>query len=512
MAGNVDLEFTGDEKRLVRALGRSEREIDKLKTKLKQTAAEGKKTGKTMEEVGRKTATAGKKGKEAFGAGAVTSLKGYAAALGGVTAAVGVLSQAMTAMKEIGTEAGQRITDAMSGRRALAQIAKNKDEYNLLLKAATSLRTDRGLDAATAYRTTFSASSAGQLKNLDLFGQLPEIAFDSEAGIEAVQKLQANFGGTGAGRTGGGTARQIINKTLAAAGPSPLEAPKFARAASIAATAWSNIGGQDEGLLAALSAMAGPMKTPEAAAERIKSLAGQLNKKRGLIDLKGGFENLQGLDLAYALPQLAKEKRLTSEKGEAVDVTKFLGEMNAVEGFTQLMKQQKKIRRELKTIVSAEELTGGEADLLAGRLGLVRGDKPARAVKGAKRSEQDRQVKEEQTYGTTAILADELNKAMKSEYRLKHGPVMSYLHDKAIGINQALLGNRGFLNAFGDMAPTAGLGHEVAVHQRDLKLGEGAVGPDVDAIAAAVRQGIRDGMRESRGPALGGPNDDPKGN
>lgn len=72
----------------------------------------------------------------------------------------------------------------------------------------------------------FSAKSAALEAKAILFASLPDIGFDPLSGIESVQKLQANFGGEGPGRTGAGTPRQILNKLLASAEESPEKAGK----------------------------------------------------------------------------------------------------------------------------------------------------------------------------------------------------------------------------------------------------------------------------------------------
>jgi len=388
----VVVDMTGDAGKLVRALTRSEQEVDKLKGKLREIGQAGKKAGEQTE--------------GAFGGKALGSLKTYVSGLLGIAAAVGTVRKALMDIRQMSQEAGARITDDISGRRALAQIATTRKEYLSLIATAERIRQQPGMPAGEAYGVTFAAGSAGPrfLQNIDMYAQLREIAFAPQAAIQSAQKLQAAFGGTGAGAAGAGTGRAVVNKILAAAGPSPVMAQEIAEAAAIAAPSFAGIGGGDEELLATLAVMAEPFKTPEAAAQRIKSVSDQLLKKRRFItDPRAA--TMSGLDLIRALPGFAAEGKLRTEGGKKVDLTEFLAESNALQFMEIFGKQEKDIASRLDDVKRAEMETGS-GDLLARRFAIVAGDPTSVAVSKAERAEQRRLLQEENLFAVPEKLAD----------------------------------------------------------------------------------------------------------
>ncbi len=392
-------------------------------------------------------ATAGTKGAKgmssAFG-GVNKTLVATAARFLSVGAAIGAITKGLTDLRAAEQAAGQRITDADSGRRALAQVATTRREFNLLVAISEKLRTERGFKAAPAFQLAFSAKSANQVQNIDLFASLREIGFAPEAGIEAVQKLQAGFGGV----AGAGSGRAILNKVLAAAGPSPVLASRIASAASSASVPFAAIGGSDEGLLSLLSVFSETFKTPEAAAERIKSISEQVSKKRATGRIKGAG-NLKGLALLRALPELAEQGRLLSEGGKPQSVEKFLGEGNAIAALAQIVSQREKIDKSLRNVVAAERQTGGAADLLSQRFEIIGGDPRAAVVLEAQRGAEARALAEENRFAEADKLGDALRDAELATQtkRGRHGLLLAATK-AGTATERVLLGREGFIETF----------------------------------------------------------------
>jgi len=434
----VVVEMTGKEAQLWQSFQRIVQQQTKVEGGFKKVAKAGKTAGKDVKR-------AGKDSKDAFGGDTLSALTAYVGGLLSAGAAIGTIVKGLRAVREMQQGAGQRITDEVSGRRALLQLAPTTERFEFLKAEATRMRTQYGYTPAKGHRITFAAESAGQVQNLDLYAQLKDINFDAEAGVEAVQKIHANFGGAGAGRTGGGTARQILNKIMAAAGPSPVQAEKFARASSIAATSWGGIVGQDETLLAALSALAVPFKTPEQAAQVIKSLSAQLAKKRHLIDLSGGYENLGGMELISALDWLGEEGRLKSESGEVVDVRKFLGEMNAIEAHRQFGMQWDVIQKNLRNIELAESQTGTDKGLLAKRFAMAEEDTNLASVKAAEIAEQQLNVVEEVKYGPLEKRAEAKLDRMRARAEREGGPGARWVKEQTWKLDKWATGAEHFL-------------------------------------------------------------------
>ncbi|MBL4701956.1 MAG: hypothetical protein JKX85_11930 [Phycisphaeraceae bacterium] len=335
-------------------------------------------------------------------ASGATGLVKLAAGFASVSAAIAVATRAFSQFEDMQKQAAQRVQVTALGRGAFRQIANDQSEMKKLNTFSDNLR-KRGFTEEQAARTTFSAGSAGmdtfvKGSSLNTYEQLLKTGFTPESAISATQKAQANFGGSGAGKTGGGSFRQNINKVLAAAGPSPVMASRIAESASVAAEIFAAIGGQDEELLALVGVLSEATKSPEQASEKVKSLSDQLRKKKalGLIDLSGRTD-LVGMDLIDALPTLAKEGRLKTESGDAVGVEKFLSESQAIQGLGLIQKQRGKITDRIVSIKQAEAQTGTKKDLLTVKSGL--GSTKMKIADQQRKQNETRLLSEEEQFG-----------------------------------------------------------------------------------------------------------------
>ncbi len=397
--GDLNLEITGDADQAMRELDRLMKRQQAVIGKLRATNRVAKQTGQATS--------------KAFGGTALSNIQSYLKGVVGVAAGFGLATKALREFRQMEKEAATRITDVASGRRALLQVADDTPELQRLNAIVAVLREQQGLSDVEAYKLTFAAKSAGQLKNAALFAQLKQIGFDPEAGIESVQKIQAAFGG----RAGAGSAREILNEVLAAAGPSPVMAPKIARAASTATAQFSAIGGTATELLAMLSIQSETFKTPEAAAQMIKSVSDQVKKKRHLIKTD---EGLTGLELLRALKRYGTEGKLFDESGKRVDYKKFLGEGQAITAVDVLLERGQDITDRLSGIQEAGRLTGTDQGLLTKKFRMAGLDTHLSAVFEKQAAEQARQIAEEDRFAAATLLVDSIRSKLVS-YDVKKG-------------------------------------------------------------------------------------------
>lgn len=359
-------------------------------------------------------------GRGAFGQAALSNLKSYALGMVGIGSAVSGVIQLLREARRIQDDSADRITDQSSGIRALRQVAGGDEtKFNALTAFADRLRTDKGYTPTESLRAAFQAGSAGDRfltpESFEVLAQLREINFDPDKAISSAQKIQASFG---VGAAGGGNFREIINKILAAAGPSPVKASEIATAAAAATQNFSAIGGSDEQLLAMMGVFAESTKSPEAAGEQLNSIATQILKKqaKGQIDLSGRFEGIGGLDLIRALPELEAEGRLRAAStrnargelvpGRAVSAAVFLEESNALKAFNTIMGREAEIDERLASVRAAEAQTGGGRDLLLVSSSLS--NTKADAVLFAERAKQGRELSEENRFAQITSIVNAL--------------------------------------------------------------------------------------------------------
>lgn len=428
----ITLEMSGNDQKLARALTRTEVKIKQLEQKLRAVGTAGKSAADKT----------GKVGAKAVPNKTLTSLTSFAAGFVSIGAAVGLATKALADFRKAQDEAAQGVKTGEQSRRALAQVAGTQGEFKRLAGISDLLRTEVGLGQIPADTLTFATKSAGLLNKSLFFGGLQEIGFDPLAGVEATQKIQAIFGGTGAGRAGGGTAEQVINKVLAAAGGSPETAERIARSASIAGVDFASIGGQDEALLAIIAELGKTFKTTDIGAERLKTLSATIQAKRGLID-----SDLQGLDLINALPRLAEEGRLTSEKGDAVrNLNTFLGSKEAIAALAAITSKRPEISAVRRDVELAERQTGTAGDILAQRQAIVESDPKLRAALSERIALNRVQLQRETQLGPTTLRADQFMHDLERGARDRGSTEFGiFLQKMLLGTGRFFLGDEQFL-------------------------------------------------------------------
>jgi len=179
MAGpNVDFRITGDEKLLQRALARSEREVDKLKGKLRGVGAAGKTTGGELNHT--------------FGP-SFKQLMGLAAGAGGV----GLVITALRSVVGLAQEVKQEIKEALSQfqqietpAKYLWQISESKRHYRQMSGGARLAMAREGMGFEESAGLRFILRSLGAEEGLDAviktarFMQ-PDVAADFYARLTA---------------------------------------------------------------------------------------------------------------------------------------------------------------------------------------------------------------------------------------------------------------------------------------------------------------------------------------
>ncbi|MGE3182601.1 MAG: hypothetical protein AB7N71_13295 [Phycisphaerae bacterium] len=342
-----------------------------------------------------------------------SSLKNATAGFGVLAASIGAMTAALRAAIEQGDLAGKRLMGVEESRRLLTQVANTPGEYRAFVAKSKALQSSTGIDEKTINQIIFDAQSAGLFSDIDLLMSLKDIGLDPTAGIRATSILQREFGGAGPGTTGAGTTRQIVNKLLAAAASSPVGASEIATAAATATTPFASIGGSDEELLALLSVFATTTKSPEIAADRIKALSQNVGNRRARIR---GADNLSGLALLEALPDLEAAGNLRSESGKVQTLNEFLGDAGAIEGATKVRQLRKEIHAVWNEVKQAELDSGTPFSKLASKMAIVADNPELAQMRAVRVAQEGADIIAEQTVGPANLVLQERRQYLRQRY------------------------------------------------------------------------------------------------
>lgn len=388
MSAKISIEMTSDERKAFVAFQKMKAQVDDLQTKLKGARSAGVEAAERID--------------SGFSKSAATAAK-MVGGMAAVTAGIAAAQQAMQAFKDVTDAAGERLSDVANQARALFQLQGGAD----LKKAADAIRVSHGLDAKEAHALTFTAASAGDkyLAQLSTIASLKDLGMDPEAAITGQQKVEAAFGRAF-------TTKAYVDRVLAAAGPSNVRADSLAAAMSVPAVSAANIGWSVEELFAAGSVLSNTLKSPDTAAEHLKSLATQLERSAPVsIDMVPGFmpfARSMNLRNVMQLDDLAKVKNLFSGGKPVTDVNAMLSESNAKVAFMALNKQERLVLQRINEIEQSSGLTDR-------RLAEVHSVPEFSAEKAERVAIQRRELGLERDYGTAANLAD----ALQAEYMRK---------------------------------------------------------------------------------------------
>lgn len=395
--------------------------------------------------VGREMGNVARKSTGAFGARPLANMAKWAGSLGIGATAMAAFVKGLRDAQKIRDEAGSRIVDKASGLRAFRQVATSDAAYEKLVATAERMRTRHGMEAGPAYATAFKADSAGEafVKDIKLFADLKHVGVNPEIGIDSVVTMQAAHGGSGAGTTGAGSSRAVINKLFAAAGPSKVSIDKIASAASLSGLDWNTAGGGDEGQLAMISVLTSAMKSADMASERVAALSRKLvdNKARVTLPEDVTFESLGPMGVMDHLAGWEKKGHLLSKGGESISLNDWLADASAKQAYRGYIMNRDDIRQRTKEIQAAEASTGTKDDIFAQRLGY--GTKRLAAIDAMEASKQRLQVQEEGEFGNANVMATTVQTDFRHEMRADGVPeLVATAVDFGLSLDRMVLGDQ----------------------------------------------------------------------
>lgn len=283
----------------------------------------------------------GQAGKSTFGARAVgqvgAMVTGFVSLQAAAGAVLGILTEIQQKQKQLAEEAIQ----GLPAKAKLAQLAGADSAKLRRLNRAADVTFGEGFVASreASHNLAFELDSANLLKERKFFSQLSLIG-DAATIAQSVGKIKAGF----AGGDPTGTARQVVSKAQAAAGPLPgLSAGQLASMAARTAGLAKDFGATDEGLFAATSQVAGIFG--ERASDRMNALFTAATRK-GLATGEGGIPGLIS--------------NLKSRGFNPQQMLQFLGSSEAAQTFA-ILKDQETFSKRLASIEA-----GAQSDL-AGR-------------------------------------------------------------------------------------------------------------------------------------------------
>jgi len=278
---SVTMELAGDAKGIVRALARSEKEVDKLKGKLK--------------EAGGASAQAGKAGQTAFGGNALAGIKRYAAGFISVGAAIGVATKALRSFHEERMTAMERITAAEGALKSLIQISGGDPKrFEQYIRTAQAL-TAQGVEPGAAYQAVFTGYSLGfGQEAIQQAGTMKAFTRGIEPLLQAVGGVRAAFGPAALG----GGLESGINALLAGAEKTKVNLEQLSEQILIPAQPVVKLGGTAVETIAAVATIVKGLPSPERAATAVARAADIMAREdRGLKGrgLLGAIRHARGL-------------------------------------------------------------------------------------------------------------------------------------------------------------------------------------------------------------------------
>lgn len=500
----VAMTFTADGQKAQREIAKLETKVVMLTRKLKGVGKAGRKASTDVANVGAK----------AISTSALQSLSTFAAGYASITKAVDTARQAMQNFRDTQDQAASRITTVEGARARLGQVAKSPADLAKLIGNAERLRKSEGFGAIEAFNLVFEARSAeldsdAQLK---LFGSLRRIAFSPSAALKGTQILQANFGGSGAGDLGGGSARQVINKALAAAANSPVGAEKIINTVATSAVEFAAIGGQDEALLAMLSPLSKTFESPKAASQRIKSLSTAIARRLPEKELQRRGIEERGFELFRVIPGLLEAGKLPGKGDQpATNLVEFLQNAEAVAGLNSILAAESDILKVRKEVRAAEKRSGGPLGLLSTRFDIVDSDQQIVAARNRRKSQESRRVQEEGLFGVTTLNMDSLiDRAVIKQRQEGASGFTVGAFEVVTDIGRFILGDENFARAVGHPGAVARQTQPSEAQPVEVQEGSnrtaptGASTPQADVLIGKLER-VVDGLAEATTSMSGGP-------
>lgn len=250
----------------------------------------------------------------------------WASVAGAITAATTLLAK-YNAERKRGAEVAKTFDEAyMPAAQVLAP-----EEYQRVKKEAQGSMARYGLSGPEAGKLAKDLVYAGKTDKLDFYGGLKGPVDDVSAVASMVTKFQSAMTKK---ETGGD--RAVLNKMLTASSITNADLNQIADASMVAATSVAGIGGRDEELLAGISATVDAFKSPDIAANKLKSFADAATNK----GLTGGLTKIV--------------EDLRSKNMSQKHLKKYLGSSEALQGYNQLVSNWGTYETQLSEIDKAQ--------------------------------------------------------------------------------------------------------------------------------------------------------------
>lgn len=464
---SVKFVVTGDVSHVEKGFHKLQREVVKLKEKLKESG----KSGKT----GAETAGKGfdKLGDSITKAFDPKRLAGMLTGLAGVHKIIGTIKTGLAELERRRAEAAAAIIQTEMPAAKLAQLAKTPAEFREILDTAKEFyRLGGAKTREEAYATIFQLKSADALKEMPFFAQLkgvvPEIP--ETAGVAA--KIQAAFG-----KKEAGSLEEIVGKGIEAARTvTDVGVTQILQAVIKTAKLAQQQGITDEQAMAAISIVAKEAESADIAGTQVRAMLDVFGIKRGF----------KGLDLEEMV------KKVSEMEMESPELKKWFGRKEARMGFLAL---------------AGKDITGRAAEI-----GEAAGEARRRIdiAMGAEEVSVPREHR--QAYARAELRAEQAGYE-----RLRSDVLLEHTYEKeGEGLRAAIaLGLRqSFRALFGDKALTyltdaskAGIAERESM-RKFLETGEGPYGPSwreggvqpSERSLARMKDAVRDGVNEGFRP------------
>lgn len=345
---------------------------------------------------------AGKHGQAAFGSQAVQALSLFAAKLLAVAGGGAAVIQMFRKMREMKEQAAAESRSSAMSFGELSQLAIKETPEGLQAdpaRAAQLRATARRIFAQggaasqeQANAMTFSLASAGMDNEADFFAKLYAQGLVREPGemVQSQAAMKAAFGEQA------GSARDVFNKAIVASRITPAKAEEILQNTAATAKYAPAIGISDVEAMAAVAAVATPMKGANQAGTAITRLFASLGKigaggvgtvegedgveveQKDAGDLKAKIAGRIDFEGKSLMEQLHQIEGLGLNEAE---LQKLLGRQQAVAGYRFLLAREKEfgdVKRQIKSL---------RGDLAGDLMGLVDQDPSVRAALTAKKEE-----------------------------------------------------------------------------------------------------------------------------
>jgi len=422
MAKNT-IVWTGDAADAVRSVEELKNRVVDLEDKLKRATAAGQ---------------GGLKGMAREAAGMVMQFVSVGAVISQVTAA-------LRAMREERAQAAEGARGIEEARGALAQLAGGDPAQLERMYTAASASRAQGLSPELAYNLQWQLEIAGMQADRDLYaGLYPKVADPAQlvGGIRTIRRSM------GAAETG--TTREVLNKLMAAAAPSPITIEQFGPAMAAVASGGSALGYSDEDLMATLSMMA-----------EVAPGTGEAQGLMAATRLRGFMKTIQRKGIQAESP-LAAARQIEAMGMPGQALQRWMGgRIQGFYGYRDILQQGGRIEEVSGEIAAAQAGTGGPGDLVSGMNRVFASNKLNAALGEARVEKALADLVTEDALAPAELRRDAAYDRVRSEgIQRGYGPVTRFIQRREMAMARFLGAPSGAVETVGE---AAGYVHQVPV-------------------------------------------------